>query len=97
MSAREPRFEVVHSDAGWFARFVASNGAKVWQTEVYARRKFAVRAISLIAGYDVAQHGDQSEVLHPSGLFGLLEVRDQDERTPPPVPASDFHVFGGWV
>ena len=50
MSAREPRFEVVHTDAGWFARFVASNGQKVWQTEVYQRRRAAGRAIEVVVG-----------------------------------------------
>lgn len=48
MTARAPRFEVVRSDAGWFARFRAANGRKVWQTEVYERRGAALFAIDLL-------------------------------------------------
>ena len=81
MSAREPRFEVVHADAGWFARFIAANGQKVWQTEVYARRRAAHRAIGVVVGYPVTAYRGTFEVAHPSGNYGLLEVRECDERT----------------
>lgn len=83
MSAVEPRFEVVRSDAGWFGRFVAKNGQKVWQTEVYTRRRHVVRAIALVVGHDVSSYRDELEVPHPAGLFGLLQVREVDERTQP--------------
>ena len=80
MSKREPRFEVVRSDAGWFARFRAANGRKVWQTESYHRRAKALRALELVVGYDVAAYRDTWEIPHPAGNYGLLEVREVDER-----------------
>jgi uncharacterized protein YegP (UPF0339 family) len=77
MSARQPRFEVVHSDAGWFARFVARNGQKVWQTEVYQRQGKAVRAVELVTGHEV--YGTPFG-LRVSRNLRALEVRDVDER-----------------
>jgi uncharacterized protein YegP (UPF0339 family) len=53
VTAREPRFEIVRTDAGWHARFRAANGRIVWTTEVYARRGKAVNAIQLICGRKV--------------------------------------------
>ena len=65
MSARAPRFEVVRSDAGWFARFIASNGREVWRTsEVYARRRAADTAVRSLIWRDLL----------------LLEWREVDER-----------------
>lgn len=46
---RKPRFEVVHSDAGWFGRFVAANGQTVWVTESVRRRGTVLNAIRLLA------------------------------------------------
>jgi len=60
--SRQPRFEVVRSDAGWFARFVAANGQKVWQTEVYERRRAAERAIKLAGDTHVCVCRDATEV-----------------------------------
>lgn len=49
MSARQPRFEVVRSDAGWFARFIAANGREVWRTsETYTQKKGATNALHVI-------------------------------------------------
>lgn len=80
MTARPARFEVVHTDAGHFARFVGANGRKVWQTEVYRKHSAAVRAVELIAGnpVEVTQWG-------PEVVLGrdLLEVRTVDERSKP--------------
>lgn len=45
MSARQPRFEIVRGDAGWWARFRAANGRVVWTTETYRRRIDAAAAI----------------------------------------------------
>lgn len=42
------RFEVVRTDAGHHARYVASNGRIVWTTEVYTRRSPAYQAILAI-------------------------------------------------
>jgi uncharacterized protein YegP (UPF0339 family) len=50
MTARNPRFEIVRTAAGWHARFRAANGRVVWVTEVYERRRAAVRAVEAIAG-----------------------------------------------
>lgn len=86
MSARKPRFEVVRSDAGWFARFVAANGAKVWQTEVYVRRRGALRAIDMLTTAAVGSAATPSR------------IHMVDERTPPP-PVRDItaRAFGGWI
>ena len=81
MSARQPRFEVVRGDDGWFARFIAANGREVWRTsETYHRRGAVHRAIGLATGHPVVAWRDTWEV--PSALVdnGLLEVRHLDER-----------------
>lgn len=77
MNAR--RFEIVRSEAGWFARFVAGNSAKVWQTEVYARRRTCLRAIELVTGmraYNV--QGSWFITIHRT-----VEIREVDERAVP--------------
>ena len=82
MTRRKPRFELVHSDAGHFARFVGANGRKVWQTEVYTQRRNALNAIALVAGHAPQDHGYGLEVRvsHLVDDDGLLEVREVDER-----------------
>ena len=62
---KRPRFEVVRTDAGWHARFVAANGRIVWTTEVYERERAARRAIAII--------GD--------GQQEVVEFRYVDERS----------------
>lgn len=80
MTARAPRFEVVHSDAGWFARFRAANGRIVWVTETYRRRAGAEDAVAILA------------IPHDARLTRIgvrtitekvppIEVRTVDERT----------------
>ena len=50
MTARQPRFEVVRGDDGWFARFIAANGREVWRTsETYRRQAGARNAVDSIA------------------------------------------------
>ena len=49
MSARQPRFEIVRGDHGYWARFIAANGRTVWVTETYTTRRAAARAISGMA------------------------------------------------
>ena len=51
MSARQPRFEVVHSGPRcFFGRFIAANGKEVWRTsETYKRRRDAHQAVLLLA------------------------------------------------
>ena len=67
---RQSRFEAVHSDAGWFARFVASNGEEVWRTsEVYERKVDALQAVRLLYSFR------RRVVLSPP------YVREVDERT----------------
>ena len=80
--SRQARFELVRSDAGHFARFIAANGKEVWRTsETYRRRKAAVAAIELICEAPVltSPFADWPEV-----EFGprntVLEVREVDER-----------------
>ena len=50
MTARQPRFEIVRTDADqpWHARFRAANGRIVWVTENYRRRDSAAAAIDSI-------------------------------------------------
>lgn len=79
MNAREPRFEIVRSDAGWHARFRAANGRVVWATEVYQRRGKAVHAIELITFGEFYASPFQA---HPEVRCNggrLLEVHDVDE------------------
>jgi uncharacterized protein YegP (UPF0339 family) len=76
MSDRDPRFEIVRTDAGWHARFRASNGRIVWTTETYQGNRRAVHAIELITGSEVrvSPHAEHPEVLHPA-FERPLEVR----------------------
>jgi uncharacterized protein YegP (UPF0339 family) len=78
-----PRFEIVRSSAGFHARFRSSNGNIIMSSEVYARRRGALRAAELIAGADVyySPFQDWPEILHGRrGRDRMVEVRDVDER-----------------
>lgn len=46
---KKPKFEIVHTDAGWHSRLRAGNGRIVWNTEVYTTRRTAAFAIDTIA------------------------------------------------
>lgn len=73
------RFEVVRSDAGFFGRFIANNGKEIWRTsEVYERRRTAVRAVRLIEAEFYAHriHGEGYE------HYGV-QLRSVDERATP--------------
>lgn len=85
-----PRFEIVRSDAGWFARFVGANSRKVWQTEVYTRRRAAVNAVACMVdpfrGAWVDPHTEQVTYRRDSWNKTdavLIEVRTIDERSQP--------------
>jgi uncharacterized protein YegP (UPF0339 family) len=67
--SRDPRFEVVRTDAGWHARFVASNGQTVWVTESYRKKETAVRAIDTLARH-----------FSPTGQAWVSNVRVGNER-----------------
>lgn len=59
------RFEIVRGDAGWLARFVASNGREVWRTsETYTRRHGADRAVAMLwesyDTHDVVERDERS-------------------------------------
>lgn len=84
MSARDPRVEVVRSDAGWFGRYIASNGKEIWRTsEVYTRRRGVERAVELVFGpITQSPFGGWPEV-HLPHLEWPVEVRDVDERERP--------------
>lgn len=47
----ESRFEIVRTDAGWHARYIAANGQTVWTTESYRQKATAVRAVDTLARY----------------------------------------------
>jgi uncharacterized protein YegP (UPF0339 family) len=81
MTERRPRFEVVHSDAGFHVRFRTSNGQILFTSEVYKRRRAAHRAILILAGRPAlyfSKFQDWPEV--DFGRHGLVEVRQVDER-----------------
>jgi uncharacterized protein YegP (UPF0339 family) len=84
MSARrKPRFELVRVEGGLFVRFVGANGRIVWVTPgLYSKRSHALRAITLITGFQVTRYGGGLEANVSFGLDddGLLEVREVDER-----------------
>lgn len=87
--SRQPRFEVVRTDAGWHARFVAANGQTVWVTESYTRRRAAVRAIEAIVDpcYGWIE-GDAVVCLSSRDSWNktnrsVAEVRTIDERSRP--------------
>jgi uncharacterized protein YegP (UPF0339 family) len=85
VTARAARFEVVHADAGWHARFVAANGQTVWTTESYTRRKAAFHSVELIAAAAVysTPHNIHDEVLWSGDMERPTEVRLVDERSKP--------------
>lgn len=73
MNTRIPRFEVVRTHAGFHARYIAANGKTVFTTEVYNRRRAALRAIALIS--------ESSDAPGRRWLRSTsVEVRDVDER-----------------
>lgn len=91
------RFELVRTDADqpWHARFRASNGAIVWTTENYARRKRALRAIEIIVDgfqgawlemfWDERTQSFREAVVYRASSWEkrngrLIEVREIDER-----------------
>ena len=76
------RFEIVRTNAGHHARFIAANGRTVWTTEVYTRRRAAVAAVELIAGAQVttSRFADHPEISWAGNEGrGTTEVRDVDE------------------
>lgn len=79
--SKSPRFEIVRTEAGWHARFIAGNGKTVWVTESYRRRRAAEAAIEGLLDDFIAR---SSFADHPEigrGPFGrTTEVRDVDER-----------------
>ena len=86
MSARQARFEIVRTEAGWHARFRATNGRIVWWTENYTRRRAAVFAVWAVAetfgghihGNEVRAHGTPSSL-----AVRAAWLRDVDERATP--------------
>lgn len=49
MTARAPRFELVRRDAGWFWRFIASNGKTLCHSETYKQKRSALNALDSLA------------------------------------------------
>lgn len=80
MSAREPRWEVVHTGARqWHARFRAANGQVVWVTESYTRRRDAIHAIDLLERSVNSQRA--------------IDYREVDERrTQPQVDPAPYTI-----
>lgn len=83
--SRQARFEVVRTDAGHFARFIAVNGREVWRTsETYTRRRRAERAVELIVGdrIHVSPFAEHPEInWQGSPDLAPTEVRYVDERS----------------
>ena len=76
---RQPRFEVVQTASGFHARFRASNGAIIASSEVYATRRAARRAVSLIA-WSMGATILRDTILPAAPMSPPLEVREVDER-----------------
>jgi uncharacterized protein YegP (UPF0339 family) len=98
---RQPRFEVVRSiSGGWFARLVAANGQKVWQTEIYQRQRGAERAVTLMAEALGCGEVVLSSLRHIPGagphrwvtsdVGASVEVRYTDERGR--LPAAPYKI-----
>jgi uncharacterized protein YegP (UPF0339 family) len=80
VSARQARFELVRSDAGWFARFIASNGKEVWRTsETYTTRRRATDALRLI-GRPFDAYLTSVGMRPLTDALAATEVRVVDER-----------------
>ena len=77
MSARQPRFEVVRGDSGYWARFIAANGKTVWTTETYRRRRTAEDAVYLLSKPAVGTRWESAVRVERRGA---VEVRHIDER-----------------
>lgn len=77
--SRQPRFEIVHSDAGWHARFRAANGRIVWTTENYVRRRGAFDAVEAISSGFITRGVDKRYRVRQRDDI-VLEVRIIDER-----------------
>jgi uncharacterized protein YegP (UPF0339 family) len=84
--SRAARFELVRSDAGFFARFIAYNGREIWRTsEVYTRRQGAKKAVELVANSFTltgARFTFRRDDLYIYAQGVGIEVREIDERTP---------------
>lgn len=96
-----PRFELVHTDAGFHARTIAANGEPILTSEVHPRREDARNAIRVTAQlFSVTpvffdQVGGVMYV-HAAGM--RVELRDVDERAVCPVteiPDCPWHPDGG--
>lgn len=60
--SRQPRFEIVRGDDGWWARFRAANGRVVWVTEMYQRRRAAEAAVVMLT-YNMGSWGPVPDVI----------------------------------
>lgn len=81
------RFEIVRTDDGHHARFIAANGRIVWTTEVYKRRRAAVNALDCIVDPFLGAWVDPYtlQVTYRRDSWNktdavLIEVRAVDER-----------------
>lgn len=79
------RFEVVHTDAGWHARFRATNGELVWWTETYTRRNAAVLAVHQIAKPIISTPWEHGVMVERHGAVEVREVDDRDGSSPLPT------------
>jgi uncharacterized protein YegP (UPF0339 family) len=84
------RFEVVRTDAGHHARFVAKNGRIVWTTEVYTRRARAENAIESMTNRFIHWHEGKAYTSMPGGY---IEVRYVDDRLKP-MPRPELPAVG---
>lgn len=82
MTRRKPRWEIVTTPAGIHVRYRASNGRIVASSEVYDRRRDALRVIELVNGFEPREYEGALEVAVNFGIDpdGLLEVREVDGR-----------------
>ena len=85
MSARLCRLEIVQSDAGWFWRFIASNGKELARSsETYKRRRDCHRCAYVVLGCfpgDPDPDSGDDSVMWRDSSHREAEVRVLDERT----------------
>lgn len=74
------RYDVVRTDAGWHARFIAANGRTVFVTESYTRKRAAENAIETITGRFIQRSGLERFAAYIWSHDGVTEVRYVDQR-----------------
>jgi len=78
-------FEIVRTDDGHHARFVATNGQTVWTTESYTRKAAALHAVASLVDPFIGHWVEPGRVAHRKDSWNkvdgtTVEIRYVDER-----------------